>query len=52
MNIIGQVLIYSPPDPDGLWINHTVAEALNARESENMRAGFTVKLFSSRGAYY
>ncbi|PUB12520.1 hypothetical protein [Paenisporosarcina sp. OV554] len=46
---IGRVLFYSPTDPNGLWINQTVAEALNSRDSEKMRNGFRLKVYNSRG---
>ena len=37
---VGKVLIHCPSDKGELWINCTVAEALNARDAEHMRAGF------------
>jgi hypothetical protein len=49
---IGKVLIFSPPDTDGLWINHVAAEALNAKDSEEMRSGFELGIFNSRGAHW
>ena len=49
---IGQVLTYAPRDPGGLWIHQAVASALNARDAERMRTGFTIKLFNRRGAYW
>lgn len=49
MSQLGQVLIYAPPDPGGLWIYKTVAEALNAKDAEEMRQGFHTGLFNSRG---
>ena len=48
---IGKVLIYSPSDPDGLWINKIVAEFLNKKEYEHMRIGYSRGLFNSRGVY-
>jgi hypothetical protein len=48
---IGQVLIHCPPDTNGLWINHTVADALNARDAEEMRDGFHTGIYNSRGAH-
>jgi hypothetical protein len=48
---IGQVLIYSPLDPQGLWIDQTVANALNARDAEEMRNGFRIAIFNSRGVH-
>ncbi len=48
---IGHVLTYAPPDPDGLWIHNAVAKTLNARDTGEMRSGFTTELFNRRGAY-
>ncbi|RWX46862.1 hypothetical protein H206_03539 [Candidatus Electrothrix aarhusensis] len=50
-NNIGAVLIHCPPSPDGLWINKTVADALNAKDVEDMRDGFSVACYNSRGGY-
>jgi hypothetical protein len=49
---VGQVLIYCPADPNGLWIDQTVAEALNARDAENLRNGFHTEFVNSRGAHW
>ena len=49
---IGEVLIYCPADVDGLWINRTVAEALNGRDAEKMRNGFRTGIFNSRGFHW
>ncbi len=49
---IGEVLIYCPADSDGLWINRTVAEALNDRDAENMRDGFRTGIYNSRGVHW
>jgi hypothetical protein len=51
-NTIGEVLIYSPADATGLWINRTVAEALNARDAEDMRTGFRMGVLNSRGVHW
>ena len=48
---IGQVLPYAPQDPDGLWIHHVVAEALNAKDADEMRSGFTMEFFNQRGVH-
>jgi hypothetical protein len=52
MSQFGQVLPYSPPDPDGLWIHKVVADALNAKDADAMRSGFTCELFNMRGAHW
>ena len=48
---IGHVLTCAPPDPDGLWIHNVVAEALNFRDTGEMRSGFTTQLFNDRGVH-
>ena len=48
---VGQVLFHCPPDPDGLWINRAVAEALNAKDADKMRHGFSLAIFNSRGVH-
>ena len=49
---IGEVLIHTPPDPEGLWINHAVAAALNDREADNMRDGYRTGTYNARGAHW
>jgi len=49
---VGKVLFYCPPDPSGLWIDRTVAEALNAKDAEKMRSGFRIELYNSRGVHW
>lgn len=49
---VGHVLCYSPPDPDGLWIHHSIAEVLNARDASEIRKGFEMEIYNSRGAYF
>jgi hypothetical protein len=51
MSHLGQVLLYSPADPDGLWIHKTVADALNAKDADAMRSGFESELFNMRGTH-
>ena len=48
---IGHVLTHIPPDPDGLWIHHIVAAALNAKDAKPMRSGFTTELYNQRGVH-
>ena len=48
---IGEVLIHVPFDPNGLWINRSVATALNEDDAEEMRLGFKAGLYNSRGTY-
>ena len=46
---VGNVLVYCPPDPSGLWINRAVAESLNGKDAEEMRNGFSMAILNSRG---
>ena len=34
---VGHVLVYTPSDPDGLWLHHSAAEALNAKDANDLR---------------
>lgn len=49
---IGEVLIHTSPDPDGLWIRAVVAAALNERDADEMRDGFRTGTYNSRGAHW
>lgn len=51
MILIGEVLVYAPSDPNGLWIHKDVATALNDRDAENMRNGFRTGIYNSRGVH-
>jgi len=51
MNHIGEVLINSPADPNGLWIHQVVAQALNDRNFNHLRRGFMLGFINSRGAH-
>ena len=48
---IGKVFIYSPKDPDGLWMHHAIAKVLNAREHEDMREGYKISKINDRGVH-
>jgi hypothetical protein len=52
MSMVGNVLIHTPPDPDGLWIHHSAASVLNAKDAKKMRDGFQMALRNLRGAYW
>lgn len=47
----GQILPYSPPDPGGLWIHRSIAEALDDRKSEHLRNGLNSGFFNRRGVF-
>ena len=49
---VGEVLLYCPADPQGLWITQAVARALNARDAAEMRDGFRTEVYNSRGVYW
>lgn len=49
---IGNILIYCPSDPDGLWFNRAAAEILNANDAEKIRDGFYLGILNSRGAHF
>lgn len=51
LTMVGHVLIHAPKDPDGLWIHHSVAQALNDPAVDDMRNGFRTELFNSRGVH-
>ena len=49
---IGQVLIHCPPDPQGLWIHHSVAATLNDKSADRLRGGFSNGIVNSRGVRF
>ena len=49
---IGGVLIHVPAEEDGLWIQSSVAEALNRRELEKLRNGYRIGVYNSRGVHW
>lgn len=51
MITLGEALIHSPSDPDGLWINKTVAEALDSEDAEKLRRGYYTGIINTRGVY-
>lgn len=51
MTMLGHSLIHVPADPDGLWIHRSAAAVLNARDATDMRDGFRMELFNSRGVH-
>ncbi|MHB1353014.1 MAG: hypothetical protein ACYCWA_06845 [Thiobacillus sp.] len=52
MTMLGHSLIHVPSDPGGLWIHHSAAAALNAKDARDMRNGFRTELYNSRGAHW
>lgn len=52
MTMVGHALVYTPPDPGGLWIHRSAAGALNSEDAGDMRDGFRVELYNSRAAHW
>jgi hypothetical protein len=52
LSMVGHVLIHTLPDPNGLWLHHAAATALNAKDAGDMRDGYRTALFNSRGAHW
>jgi len=52
LSSVGKVFFYCPPDPQGLWIDQAAADALNAKDAEDMRSGFRSEAFNSRGVHW
>ncbi len=50
--VIGEVLIHTPPDANGFWMNEEVAEVLNGRDAEELRRGFCTGLVNERGVFW
>ncbi len=48
----GHVLIHSPSDPDGLWMHRAVADVLNRQDMEELRRGYSIAIYNSRGAHW
>jgi len=46
---LGDVLVNSPEEPDGLWIHPVIAEAMNNRERSSLRDGYSTGIYNSRG---
>ncbi|MEK4006756.1 hypothetical protein [Paenibacillus sp. FSL H3-0333] len=51
LTMVGHVLIYTPADPDGLWIHHSAAKVLNEKDAKDMREGYRTELYNSRGVH-
>lgn len=49
---VGRALVYTPADPDGLWLHHSAAAVSNARDADDIRGGFRAGVFNSRGVHW
>ncbi len=52
MEQVGEVLYYSPPDPNGLSVHRGAASILNAKDADDLRRGYEIAIFNSRGVYF
>lgn len=52
MQAIGRTLIHGPADDSGLWIHSAIAATLNEKRSEQMRRGFELGAYNSRGVFW
>jgi hypothetical protein len=51
MSIIGRLLTYAPPAPDGLFIARDIAAILNEPSNEELRISYRTQLYNSRGIH-
>lgn len=49
---IGNILVNTPPDPSGLWIDERIVALLDKEENEDIRRGYYLAVFNSRGAHF
>lgn len=52
MEQVGEVLYYCPSDPDGLSVHRAAASILNAKDAGDLRRGYEIAIFNSRGVYF
>lgn len=52
MTMVGHVLFYAPPDPSGLWVHKSIADALNAKDAGDIRDGYRTEVYNSRGVHW
>jgi hypothetical protein len=49
---LGEILVYSPEDTSGLYINKEIARYLNKKENEDLRHGYDIGTYNSRGVHF
>lgn len=49
MQKLGAILHLSPQADDGFWIDHAIAGILNDRKHEELRTGYSIGVYNSRG---
>jgi hypothetical protein len=52
MEHLGNVLFYVGADPNGLWIQQSVAEILDEKDNDYICQGFTSEVMNSRGVHF
>jgi hypothetical protein len=49
---VGHVLRYYPQDADGFFMHRAVAELLDGKDAAEVRTGFSVEIYNSRGVHF
>jgi hypothetical protein len=49
---VGEVFLHALADPSGLYIHHAVAEVLNREDMAELRRGYELAIYNSRGAHF
>lgn len=52
MQEIGKVFYYYPETEDGLWLPKEVAEVIDGVDSEDIRVGYALEIYNSRGVHW
>jgi hypothetical protein len=52
LNKAGEVFIHAPPEADGLFMSHSVASVLNRDDMAELRRGYEIAIYNSRGAHF
>lgn len=51
MQEIGKVFYYYPENDDGLWLPKEVAEVIDGKDAEDIRVGYALEIYNSRGVH-
>ena len=51
MSHLGDVLVNSPEEPNGLWIHPVIADAMNNKDRSRLRDGYETGIRNSRGVH-
>jgi SIR2-like domain len=51
MQEIGKVFYYYPESDGGLWLPKEVAEVIDGKDAEDMRVGYALEIYNSRGVH-